>query len=197
MTRQIDDIIHANRAGRGTALPSVCSARPDVQTASPLLAQSLDQPLLVEATSRQVTHRGGYTGRTSWAFIAMLRARAARPGTDLSRLLFGGDRLGPQARKDRPAEAAMWEARPMIAALAEAGFTKINLDGLDSCAGEPVVQEAIEAGIDAAPASSPLFAQYLPQAAIGRAETLPLPRAEALLVTHVQEALIPCYAGTS
>lgn len=189
MTRQIDDIIRANRAGRGIALPFVCSACPDVLTALPLLARSLDRPLLVEATSNQVTHRGGYTGRTSRAFIAMLRARATRPGTDLSRLLFGGDRLGPQARKDRLAKAAMREARPMIATLAEAGFTKINLDGLSSCAGEPAVQETLKARIDAAPASRPLFAQYLPEATIGRAE--------ALLVAHVQEALMPCYAGTS
>ncbi|WP_028725694.1 class II D-tagatose-bisphosphate aldolase non-catalytic subunit [Paracoccus zeaxanthinifaciens] len=137
MTQEIDDIIRANRAGKGTALPSVCSAHPDVLTASLLLAEALDRPLLVEATSNQVNHRGGYTGMTPDAFIASLRDRAAALGVAPDRLLFGGDHLGPQAWKDQPPEAAMAEARAMIEAYVRAGFTKIHLDCSEGCAGEP------------------------------------------------------------
>ena len=72
----LTDIIHQNRNG-GPAIPSVCSAHPDVLTASLLLAQALDRPVLIEATSNQVNHRGGYTGMTPADFIADVRARAA------------------------------------------------------------------------------------------------------------------------
>lgn len=133
----LDPIIAANRAGTGPALPSICSAHPDVLTASILLAVELGRPLLVEATSNQVNHRGGYTGMTPADFIAEVRGRAARLGLAPELLLFGGDHLGPQAWKSQPVEAAMAEAEEMIAAYVKAGFTKIHLDCSEGCAGEP------------------------------------------------------------
>ncbi|MDB6178266.1 class II D-tagatose-bisphosphate aldolase, non-catalytic subunit [Paracoccus sp. Z330] len=133
----LDTIIRDNRTRNGAALPSICSAHPDVLTASLLLAEELDRPLLIEATSNQVNHQGGYTGMTPSDFIATLRKRAEALGTDADRLMFGGDHLGPQAWKHLAPEQAMQEARDMISAYVRAGFSKIHLDCSEGCAGEP------------------------------------------------------------
>jgi D-tagatose-1,6-bisphosphate aldolase subunit GatZ/KbaZ len=64
----------------------------------------------------------------------------------------------------------------------------------------PKARQAVDdlkSRIDTTPPPAPLLSQYLPQATIRRAEALPLPRAETLLVAHVQEALMPYYEGTS
>ena len=132
----LTQIIRANRAG-GPPLPSVCSAHEDVLVASLLLAEALDRPLLVEATSNQVNHQGGYTGMTPADFIAHVRGLAKETGCDPDRLMFGGDHLGPQAWKKNPPAEAMADAHAMIEAYVKAGFTKIHLDCSEGCAGEP------------------------------------------------------------
>ena len=135
--RELRDLIARNRNGSGEALPSVCSAHPDVLAASLLLADEWDVPLLIEATSNQVNQFGGYTGMTPPDFISFVRGIAARSGVDAGRVLFGGDHLGPQAWRDQPATIAMANARDLVAAYVKAGFTKIHLDCSEGCAGEP------------------------------------------------------------
>ncbi len=133
----LDTLIQANRTKNGPALPSVCSAHPDVITASMLLAVELNRPLLIEATSNQVNHHGGYTGMSPQDFITNLRQRADALGLAQDMLIFGGDHLGPQAWKSQDVDSAMAEAEKMIAAYVRAGFTKIHLDCSEGCAGEP------------------------------------------------------------
>jgi D-tagatose-1,6-bisphosphate aldolase subunit GatZ/KbaZ len=130
-------VIAANRAGQRAAIPSVCSAHPEVLRASLALAQRLDRPLVIEATSNQVNQDGGYTGQTPDQFIAFVRGLMAETGTDPDRVIFGGDHLGPQAWRALPADQAMAKARVMVAAYVRAGFTKIHLDCSEGCAGEP------------------------------------------------------------
>ncbi|MDJ1009108.1 MAG: class II D-tagatose-bisphosphate aldolase, non-catalytic subunit [Paracoccaceae bacterium] len=133
----LDEVVKNVRSGEGAALPSVCSAHADVIAASMLLAEALDQPLLIEATSNQVNHLGGYTGMTPAEFVESVQRQAKSLGCDPARLLLGGDHLGPQVWKTGPADAAMAEAEAMIAAYAKAGFTKLHLDCSEGCAGEP------------------------------------------------------------
>ena len=121
-------IIASNRAGEAIAIPSVCSAHPDALEASLTLAEALDQPLVVEATSNQVNQDGGYTGLTPADFIRFVTEIAARARVDRSRILFGGDHLGPQAWRKLPAGPAMEKAHRMVADYAAAGFSKIHLD---------------------------------------------------------------------
>jgi D-tagatose-1,6-bisphosphate aldolase subunit GatZ/KbaZ len=130
-------IIAQSRAGDPAAIPSVCSAHPEVLAASLRLAQTLDRPLVIEATSNQVNQEGGYTGMRPAGFIAHVHALADQTGTDRARLVFGGDHLGPQAWRKLPAEEAMARAHVMVAAYAAAGFSKIHLDCSEGCAGEP------------------------------------------------------------
>ena len=100
-------IIARNRAGEAVAIPSVCTAHAEALEASLTLAEDLDQPIVVEATSNQVNQDGGYTGLTPAAFIAFVAGIAARANVDPARILFGGDHLGPQAWRKLPADQAM------------------------------------------------------------------------------------------
>lgn len=61
---------------------------------------------------------------------------AGRVGFDKSRLILGGDHLGPNPWRHLPAEEAMAHAAGMVDAYAKAGFTKIHLDTSMGCAGE-------------------------------------------------------------
>lgn len=130
-------IVARNRAGAAAAIPSVCSAHPDVLAASLRLAQSLDRPVVIEATSNQVNQEGGYTGMTPAGFITFVQGLARDSGTDAERIVFGGDHLGPQAWRKLPAEEAMARAHVMVADYVKAGFGKIHLDCSEGCAGEP------------------------------------------------------------
>lgn len=130
------DTIARNRAGEPVALPSVCSAHPLVLAASLRLAEELDQPLLVEATSNQVNQFGGYTGMRPADFVEWVGKLADHHGTARDRLHFGGDHLGPQVWRSQSAETAMGHARDLMKAFIEAGFTKIHLDCSEGCAGE-------------------------------------------------------------
>ena len=130
------ETIRRNRAGASAALPSVCSSHTDVLRAALLLAETLDRPLAVEATSNQVNQFGVYTGMRPADFLAHVRGLAADVGCDADRIVFGGAHLGPQAWRSESADAAMEKARDLVAGYAAAGFTKIHLDCAEGCAGE-------------------------------------------------------------
>lgn len=130
-------IIAANRGGAGVAIPSVCTAHPEVLAACLMRAEALDRPIVVEATSNQVNHQGGYTGMTPADFVSEINRIADQTGTSRARITLGGDHLGPQVWRAGTAEAAMAEARRMVADYAAAGFAKIHLDCSEGCASEP------------------------------------------------------------
>jgi D-tagatose-1,6-bisphosphate aldolase subunit GatZ/KbaZ len=131
------NIIARNRAGEICAIPSVCSAHPEVLRASLLLAEELNQPVVIEATSNQVNQDGGYTGMRPADFIAFVYDIADKAEVSHTRIAFGGDHLGPQVWRKGPAELAMAKARVMVAEYVRAGFTKIHLDCSEGCMGEP------------------------------------------------------------
>lgn len=131
------EIVARNRAGEICAIPSVCSAHPDVLRASLMLAERLNQPLVIEATSNQVNQDGGYTGMRPADFITFVHAIADQAGVSHARIAFGGDHLGPQVWRKGPANEAMAKARVLVADYVRAGFRKIHLDCSEGCAGEP------------------------------------------------------------
>ena len=137
MVEVLRDIIARNRAGGAVAIPSVCSAHPDVLEASLRLARRLGRPVVVEATSNQVNQEGGYTGMRPADFIAYLHGIADGIGADRDAILFGGDHLGTQVWRKGAADQAMDKARRLVADYVAAGFTKIHLDCSEGCAGEP------------------------------------------------------------
>lgn len=127
-------IFDANRGDAQRGIYSVCSAHTFVLEAACEAARADGSPLLIEATCNQVNHLGGYTGMTPADFRRDVEAIAERCGLAASALVLGGDHLGPNPWRDRPAAEAMHEAQTMVVAYVEAGFTKIHLDASMACA---------------------------------------------------------------
>lgn len=131
--------------GRPRGIYSVCSAHPWVLEAAVEQALADGSHLLVEATSNQVNHEGGYTGMQPADFRRLVEGIAQARGLDASRLILGGDHLGPNPWQRRPAEDAMREAERMVEGYARAGFVKIHLDASMACGDEqgPLDDETI------------------------------------------------------
>ena len=136
MSEVLKDIVARNRAGECVAIPSVCSAQPDVLRASMKWAERLDRTIVIEATSNQVNQDGGYTGKTPADFAADIDRLADECGVARERISLGGDHLGPQAWRKMTADAAMEKARVLVDGYVKAGFGKIHLDCSEGCAGE-------------------------------------------------------------
>lgn len=136
MSNPLLEVIAANRAGSCVALPSICSAQPDVILASALLAAEKGQTLLLEATSNQVNQDGGYTGMKPADFVGYVKGICTKAGLSETALILGGDHLGPQVWRSMPADQAMAKAKALMKAYVQAGFTKIHLDCSEGCAGE-------------------------------------------------------------
>lgn len=131
------DILKAHRRGEPVGLYSVCSSHELVLRAALRVAGELGTPLLVEATSNQVDQNGGYTGMRPMDFRRYVEGLAAEFGFPLSRLVLGGDHLGPNAWQKLNATEAMANARVLIHDYVTAGFSKIHLDCSMSCADDP------------------------------------------------------------
>jgi D-tagatose-1,6-bisphosphate aldolase subunit GatZ/KbaZ len=122
------------RQGRPRGIYSVCSAHPWVLEAAMEQALADGSHLLIEATSNQVNHYGGYTGMTPEHFHRLVTGIATVRGFDTSRLILGGDHLGPNPWQHQPAKEGMREAVTMVQAYVRAGFHKIHLDASMACA---------------------------------------------------------------
>lgn len=141
------ELVAAWHAGRPRGIYSVCSAHPWVLEAAIEQAIDDDSPLLIEATSNQVNHLGGYTGLTPADFRRLVEDIARRSNFKTERLILGGDHLGPNPWMRQPVAQAMREAQKMVVAYAQAGFTKIHLDASMACdrEGSPLTDEVIAA----------------------------------------------------
>jgi D-tagatose-1,6-bisphosphate aldolase subunit GatZ/KbaZ len=133
--------------GKPRGICSICSAHPWVLEAAIEQALEDGSHLLVEATSNQVNHQGGYTGMQPEDFRGLVTGIAEAKGFDASRLILGGDHLGPNPWQKQPAAEAMREAVRMVESYARAGFRKIHLDASMACGDErgPLSDEVIAA----------------------------------------------------
>ncbi|TIL77982.1 MAG: D-tagatose-bisphosphate aldolase, class II, non-catalytic subunit [Mesorhizobium sp.] len=138
MTNPLTGLATARRNGSPYGITSICSAHPLViQAAIRRAVADPDLMLLIEATCNQVNQFGGYTGMTPDLFVAFVKEIASREGLQPSRIIFGGDHLGPNPWRSEPAAQAMAKAEAMVTAYVWAGFSKIHLDASMGCAGEP------------------------------------------------------------
>ena len=134
---RIADIARMRQAGRRVGITSICTAHPLAIEAALLQGIADDAPVLIEATCNQVNQDGGYTGMTPAGFRTFVEGIAARVNFDPTRLILGGDHLGPNPWRALPPAEAMAKAEAMIAAYAGAGFSKLHLDTSMGCGGEP------------------------------------------------------------
>jgi len=132
------NLVRQHKGGQPVGIFSVCSAHPLVIEAALQLARERGTRILLEATSNQVNQFGGYTGMRPDAFRDFVHGIADRVGLPRSRVLLGGDHLGPNAWQDEPAEEALAKAEVLIEQYVAAGFRKIHLDCSMSCKDDPV-----------------------------------------------------------
>ena len=137
MTRPLPPLVSERLTDGRAGITSVCTAHPIAIEAALSLALRTGKRVLIEATCNQVNQEGGYTGMTPADFRQFVEAIAARVGLDPTRVILGGDHLGPNPWKHLPANEAMQRAKAMIEAYAGAGFAKLHLDTSMGCAGEP------------------------------------------------------------
>src|SRR5580698_10869964 len=131
--------LHSDKSGRRAGIYSVCSAHPWVLRAAAEQAKEDGSLLLIEATSNQVNQAGGYTGMKPADFRRFAEEIVDSVGFDRSRLILGGDHLGPNPWRTLDPETAMANALEMVREYAGAGFSKIHLDASMPCRGEATV----------------------------------------------------------
>ncbi len=139
----LDEIVAAQKHGEAKGIPSICSAHPTVLRQA---LQALAHPL-IEATCNQVNQFGGYTGMRPRDFVSFVSGIAEEARVPIENVLLGGDHLGPHVWRGEAAISAMAKAREMIAAYAEAGFTKLHLDCSMRLADDPA--EALDPEVSA------------------------------------------------
>lgn len=138
MKVELNQLAALRRGGRPHGMTSVCSAHPLVLRAALRHGRKTDAAVLIEATCNQVNHRGGYTGMTPADFAELVMKIAGETSCPPDQIVLGGDHLGPNPWRDRPAQEALAEAEKMVAAYVAAGFRKIHLDTSMGCQGEPI-----------------------------------------------------------
>jgi len=126
--------VQQHRSGDPVGITAVCSAHPIVLEAALAEGARNGSVVLVEATSNQVNQFGGYTGMRPADFHRFVSEIAARCGLPASRLLLGGDHLGPNCWQAEPSEVALGNSEVLVADYVRAGFRKIHLDCSMACA---------------------------------------------------------------
>ena len=101
MTRLLPPLVSERLTDGRAGVTSVCTAHPIVIEAALSLALRTDRRVLIEATCNQVNQEGGYTGMTPADFRRLVDGLAARVGLDPSRVILGGDHLGPNRSEER------------------------------------------------------------------------------------------------
>lgn len=136
MSSFLQELAVAWHHGKPSGIYSVCSAHEWILEAAIEQAQEERSHLLIEATSNQVNHLGGYTGMRPADFRQRVLDIARSRSFDESRLILGGDHLGPNPWQNQPADNAMEQAVLMVQEYVSAGFQKIHLDASMPCAGD-------------------------------------------------------------
>ena len=192
------ELIAANRAGERRGIPSWCTAHPETLGAILRSYREGDAPVLLEATCNQVHQHGGYTGMTPADFRRFVEGLAREAGVATERLILGGDHLGPNPWKGRPARQAMdaqpehW--RPYVARDDAQALTRLFglSDRIRYYWPQPGVQAALArlyANIDAAPVSPGLVSQCVGDMLLERRE----PKLSQRVISAKVEAVVGRY----
>lgn len=139
MSNKLLNLAQRTASDRQRGVYSVCSAHPIVIEAALLQALEDGTELLIEATCNQVNQFGGYTGMQPADFVRFVISIAERVNFPVEKIIFGGDHLGPNPWRDKPAAEAMTLAKDLLRAYAQAGFSKLHLDASMRCADDPAL----------------------------------------------------------
>jgi len=128
MLHPLKQLVDDQKNGIKKGIMSVCSANKYVIEAIMENAKKYDELVLIESTANQVNQFGGYTGMRPGDFAAFVYRIAEETGFNRSKLILGGDHLGPLTFIKEDKETAMELARDLIEEYVMAGFTKIHID---------------------------------------------------------------------
>ena len=124
----LKQIVVKQKEGKPVGIYSCCSANDYVIEAALECVKRDDSCVLIEATANQVDQNGGYTGMTPKDFREFVLKKAKAIGVDESRIVLGGDHLGPLTFAALPEKEAMEKAEELVRCYVAAGFTKIHID---------------------------------------------------------------------
>ena len=125
--------LQENKKGAPLGVFSVCSSNPAVIKSTLNYSAGKDYPVLLESTCNQVNQFGGYSGQTPEQFAAYLYETASKFEFPTSRLILGGDHLGPYPWRSLPTQTAMSHACQLVHDYVSAGYRKIHLDASMFC----------------------------------------------------------------
>lgn len=128
MKNPLLNMVEKRQNGIHCGIPSFCSANRIVIEAVLEQAKRFDDCVLIEATSNQVNQFGGYIGMVPVEFKRYVYKIADKIKFDRSKIILGGDHLGPQPWQDLPEKEAMKNAKELVRRCVLAGYTKIHLD---------------------------------------------------------------------
>jgi len=126
--RYLEQMIQDRAQGKMIGIYSCCSSNEYVIRAALRRAKANRTTALIEATANQVNQDGGYTGMRPADFYAYVMRLAEKEGVPESRIILGGDHLGPLTFTALPEKEAMAKAEELVRQFALAGFAKIHLD---------------------------------------------------------------------
>ncbi|MDK2897018.1 MAG: D-tagatose,6-bisphosphate aldolase subunit GatZ/KbaZ [Candidatus Atribacteria bacterium] len=124
----LQKMVHLQSKNIAQGICSICSANSYVIEAGMEKAASRGMPVLIESTSNQVNQLGGYTGMAPADFRTMVIQIAEKIAFPKEKIILGGDHLGPNPWKDKPAEVALQMGCDLVKEYVRAGFSKIHLD---------------------------------------------------------------------
>ena len=135
MSDMLQNIIARNNSGEHIATPSVCSANPEVLSASLQLASNPNRPLVIEATSNLVNQVSGCTRMDARKFVAFIADLKSKHWIESSIVKLGDDHLRPQVWKLETAD--MEKVQDLVSDYVRSGIKKIKPDCSEGCADEP------------------------------------------------------------
>jgi D-tagatose-1,6-bisphosphate aldolase subunit GatZ/KbaZ len=141
---EIISLITENKLGGNRGIYSVCCAHPLIIEAALLQGLTDNSVVLIEATANQVNQFGGYTNMTPKDFVGFVHNIADQVNFPKSRIILGGDHLGPTCWTNEDAKTAMEKSIGLIQSYVEAGFKKIHLDTSMQCADDSLPLTDVE-----------------------------------------------------
>lgn len=128
MKNRILEIVQKRKDGINAGIPSFCSANKIVIEAILEEAKKNDEYALIEATSNQVNQFGGYMNMQSKDFKEYVYKIADKLNFDKTKIILGGDHLGPLPWANLDEETAMNNAKKLVYDCVIEGYTKVHLD---------------------------------------------------------------------
>jgi D-tagatose-1,6-bisphosphate aldolase subunit GatZ/KbaZ len=140
-------MIAKRQSGIACGVASYCTANAIVIEAIMEQAKRFDDTVLIEATANQVNQYGGYTGMKPADFKNFVYEIADRINFPKTRIILGGDHLGPLVWANENEDEAMAKSIELVKLMVSEGYKKIHLDTSmrlkDDSKTEPLSDEVI------------------------------------------------------